>query len=331
MPDFPRARLASLQDGIARIFETQAIETQFDALARELLVAFHEVCLRCGLDGVLDQLGLTDDPTALEKPELRAALAAKLSSKVDFDPRGPRNTKPKQLADCLIDVLGLTITDVPAPTITLDVRADIVAAMTPVIEAAFAAPKLRDDIIAHARPRCEERHLGAFDKLAAQLDDRGLKVLKQPKIPLDAVQAIQPLLVDARHAVIGGAANVAIDRAKEVIGAASAEAAERLERPVTLRLTPRMIAVERAVDSRVPKMPAQVVHVLVEALAELADLQWRTAERPARDYAASQTFAVGDLIQHPKFGRGAVTAAGIQKIDVEFPDGKKLTLIHARK
>jgi hypothetical protein len=202
--------------------------------------------------------------------------------------------------------------------------------MTPVIEAGLAAPKLRDDIIAHARARCEERHLGAFDKLAAQLDDRGLKVLKQPKIPLDAVQAIQPLLVGARHAVIGATANLAIDRAKDVIARASTEAAERIERPITLRLTPRQVAISRAVDSRVSKLPAQVVHVLVEALTELAELRWRTAEQPIRDYAASQTFAVGERLQHPKFGVGSVTAVSTQKVDVEFPTGK-VTLIHARK
>jgi hypothetical protein len=330
VPDYPRARLVPLQDGAARILDTKAIETDPDALARELMVEFHEICLRYGLDGVLDQLGLADDPSALERPELRTALAAKLGTKAEFDPRGPRNAKPRQLADCLIATLGLTLTDTVAQPITLELRADVVAAMTAVIEPGLAVPKLRDDIIAHARARCEPRHLGAFDKLVAQLDERGMKVVRQPKIPLEAVQAIQPLLAGARHAVIGGAAAIAIDRAKQVIARASAEAAARLDQPITLRLTPRAVAIERAVDPRVSKLPATVVHVLIEALAELCSLQWRTVERPVRDYAASQTFAVGDLLQHPKFGRGSVSAVSTQKIDVEFPEGK-VTLVHARK
>jgi hypothetical protein len=44
-------------------------------------------------------------------------------------------------------------------------------------------------------------------------------------------------------------------------------------------------------------------------------------------YAASRTFAVGDVIEHPKFGRGTVVSRVAQRIEVEFPDGKH-TLAH---
>ena len=44
-------------------------------------------------------------------------------------------------------------------------------------------------------------------------------------------------------------------------------------------------------------------------------------------YSATRTFAVGDLIEHPKFGRGAVVSRLARRIDVEFADGKH-TLVH---
>jgi len=44
-------------------------------------------------------------------------------------------------------------------------------------------------------------------------------------------------------------------------------------------------------------------------------------------YAASRTFAVGDVIDHPKFGRGTVVSRLAQRIDVEFADGVH-TLAH---
>ena len=66
-----------------------------------------------------------------------------------------------------------------------------------------------------ARPRrCDEAHLAVFDKIVAQLDDRGLRMIKQPKVPLDASQAIQRLLSSAREAVLGHAVTGALDRAK---------------------------------------------------------------------------------------------------------------------
>ena len=47
----------------------------------------------------------------------------------------------------------------------------------------------------------------------------------------------------------------------------------------------------------------------------------------ARTYGASQTFAIGELIAHPKFGCGTVVASISNRIEVEFPDGKR-TLVH---
>ena len=85
----------------------------------------------------------------------------------------------------------------------------------------------------------------------------------------------------------------------------------------------------RVRDARVPKVPAAVVASLVDSLTELSRVVWRAAERPARAYAPTETFAVGDLLDHPKFGRGSVISGLAQRIDVEFADGKH-TLIHMR-
>lgn len=329
---FPQAHLAALLDLAARILETRALEGNPEVLARELLAGFHDVCLRTGLDNILEELALTDDPGMTEHPELRSALTTRLSNKAEFDPRGPRNAKPKQLVDCLLAVLGLTVTQEPDRTITLsdDVRKGVASALAGVIEVEFATPKIRDEIIARARAACDEKHLSAFDKIVVQLDERGMKILRQPKIPLDAVQAIQQLLADARFAVIERAGNAAIDRVKAVLAKTSKDAAERLDQPITLKLTPRQIAIQRAADARTSKVPAVVVQTFLDALTELARLAWRSQERPVREYAVSQTYAVGELVQHPKFGVGTVVAVAIQRVDVEFPEGK-FTLVHARK
>ena len=54
------------------------------------------------------------------------------------------------------------------------------------------------------------------------------------------------------------------------------------------------------------------------------------ASRPIRPYATTETFTVGDRIDHPKFGVGVVAAeSGPTKIQVEFPDNLRI-LIHAR-
>jgi hypothetical protein len=92
-------------------------------------------------------------------------------------------------------------------------------------------------------------------------------------------------------------------------------------------LTPREVAIARACEDRVPKTPAAIAGSVLESLAELARIAWRTAERAARPYAASQTFAIGELIEHPKFGRGTVVARDAKRIEVEFADGKH-TLVH---
>jgi hypothetical protein len=49
---------------------------------------------------------------------------------------------------------------------------------------------------------------------------------------------------------------------------------------------------------------------------------------PGRPYNPRATFAVGETLEHPKFGRGAVVEARAGKIDVKFSDGLR-TLLHA--
>ena len=335
---FPRHHLASLQDLASRALDSRAIGCDSETLARDLLAGFVDVCVRLGLDGVLAQLEKafppldTSDRLALaDHAELRAALVEKLGSKVDFDHGGPRNAKPRQLADCLVAILSLELTDAPDRTITLpdEVRTTITAALAGVVDVEFAIPQIRATIISKARELCEERFLDSFDKIAAQLDERGMRMIRQPKVPLDAVQVVQQALIDARNAVLEKVAQAAIDRAKEALARVNTDAAARIDLPITHRLTPRDVAISRASDPRIAKMPASIAHSLFESLTELTQLAWRPLERPVRPYAATQTFAVGDHVEHPKFGRGSVLTSVAQRIEVEFAEGTH-TLAHAR-
>lgn len=50
----------------------------------------------------------------------------------------------------------------------------------------------------------------------------------------------------------------------------------------------------------------------------------------ARRYNPKSAFAVGEVVEHPKFGTGVATQRkGAHKIEVLFPDGPK-TLVHAK-
>lgn len=333
--DFPRRYIALLQDHAAHLLDSRKPKTENTSLAREILAGFFDVCMRAGLDRVLVELeqacpplDISDRSSLHDHPTLVPALAAQLDT-LDLDGGGPRNARPGQLVSAIVAALGLTLTDDGDQTLTFDdkVRTEVAAALASAVDVELAVPQIRTAIIADARGRCEPRHLAAFDKIAAELDERGMRVMKQPKVPLDAAQAVQRHLSEARNALIERVAHTAIDRAAAVIAGVDADAAARIDRPVTHRLTPRDVASLRAADPRVPKTPAAIVESLLVSLTELAGLAWRAPERPVRTYAASQTFAVGDLIDHPKFGRGSVISCAAQRIDVEFADGKH-TLVH---
>jgi hypothetical protein len=306
------------------VLDSRAIDGDTESLARDLLDGFPDICLRAGLDGVLAELELDD-------ARFLSDLTARLGNKAEFDARGPRNAKPRQAAECLIAALGLTLIDPPDRTLTLtgELRAEVLAALASAVGVELAVPQIREAIIATARGLCEERHLKVFDKIAGQLDERGMRAPPQPKLPLDAVQAVQRVLADARASVVGRAATAAIDRAKQVIAGSSAEAADRIDQPITHRATPRDVAVRRVSDPRAFKAPEAVVQSLFESLTELAELAWNVPVQTARPYAVTQTFAVGDVLDHPKFGRGTVKSAAVQRIEVEFAEGTH-TLVHAR-
>jgi hypothetical protein len=318
-----------------RLLDSRKPKTKSEVFARELLVGFFDTCMHAGLDRVLvaleqtfPPLDLSDRATLADHPTMCAELAARVHA-INLDGGGPRNARPLQLADCLLGALGLTLADEPDQTIVLDhaVRTEVVAALASVVDVELAVPKIRETIIAEARGLCDPRYHGAFDNIAAQLDELAMRMIKQPKVPLDASQAVQRALSDTRSAVFARVASTAIDRAKDKLMQADADAAARIDRPITLRLTPRDVAILRVCDARVPKMPAPVASSLFESLTELSHLSWRAAELPVRPYAASQTFAVGELLEHPKFGRGTVVSCMAKRIDVEFADGKH-TLVH---
>jgi len=335
--DFPRRYVALLQDHAAHLLDSRKPKSENVAFARVLLAGFFDICMREGLDRVLVDLEQAFPPLDISErsalhdhPTLVPALAAQLDT-IDLDGGGPRNARPGQLVNGIVAALGLTLSDEGDQTITFDdkIRAEVAVALASAVDVELAVPQIRDTIIANARGLCEARHLAAFDKIAAELDERGMRVMKQPKVPLDAAQSVQRHLIDARNALIERVANTAIDRAKTVIARVDADAAARIDRPVTHRLTPRDVAILRATDTRVPKTPAAIIDSLLVSLTELSRLAWRAPERPVRPYAATQTFAVGDLIEHPKFGRGSVVSCMAQRIEVEFADGKH-TLVHVR-
>lgn len=333
MPDFPRDQLPRLHEIAARLLDSRKPATPADHFARDLLVRFEDACAHAGLDRVLGEL-----PADLEDdPGVTAALVNQLEA-TDLDGGGPRAARPGKVADCVVAALGLTLVDEPDRTIALDdsVRAALTAGMAPALEAALAPAALREAIVSHARAACQPAHAAACEKIAAQLDDRGLRVTKQPKIPLDASQAIQRHLHAAREAVLGQAVSAALDRGQAILaaapgstGATGAIIAARLDKPISLRLTPRQVLIARVVDDRASKVPASVLEALVDGLTELCRITWRRPEVAARPYSIRETYAVGDVIDHPKFGRGTVTAVVGQRIDVELADGKH-TLVHAR-
>lgn len=65
--------------------------------------------------------------------------------------------------------------------------------------------------------------------------------------------------------------------------------------------------------------------------ATLAKEDWESqvkSGRPFRRYAATETFAAGDLVTHVKFGQGYVVALlGGGKLSIAFADGSR-TLVH---
>jgi hypothetical protein len=333
--DFPAPALAALQDHAARLYESRKPGTSLPSLAGDLLRAFFDVCVHAGLDRVLAELAQAFPPLA---PTDRSALAtheavlpamvAQLET-IDLDGGGPRGAKPRQLADCVVAALGLTPVDEPDRTITLDdaVRVDVARALAAVLDIELAAPKLRADIIADALARCDARYHAAFDRLAAQLDEHGVRLVKQPKVPIDALHAVQHALFEARNAVIARVAGAALDRARHVLARASPDADARIDQPITLRATPREVAILRACDARVSKTPGRVLHSLLESLTQLLRIAWHVPAQTALPYAASRTFVVGDVIDHPKFGRGKVISSVMKRIDVEFADGTH-TLVH---
>lgn len=73
-------------------------------------------------------------------------------------------------------------------------------------------------------------------------------------------------------------------------------------------------AAPRATGTRTPRMSKKEAALLAEA-------------GPARAYSMQSKFAVGDRIEHPKFGTGLVTEVRSGKIDVKFGREQK-TLVH---
>ncbi|CAN5369592.1 hypothetical protein BH11MYX1_BH11MYX1_24140 [soil metagenome] len=323
--DFPQRQVAPLQELAARLFESRKTGLPLDQLARDLMRGFYDVCAYAGLDNVLDALEVTERTSLEEREGLFAALVAQLVA-IELDGGGPRNAKPTQMAACVVKAFDLNVIEVPGDTLSLtdDVRTAMTAAIDAVVKTELAIPAVREAIIAEARTRCDASYESTFNKITAQLDDRGTQLMKQPKVPIDASHAVQRALTEARTAVIARVAAAVRDRVAEAL---PAEAAARLDQPITVRSTPREVAIKRAIAPRVGMVQAKVVQSLTESVTELARLGWHAPEQTVIPYGASKTFEVGDVVEHVKFGRGTVKSRLASRVDVEFADGV-VTLVH---
>lgn len=76
--------------------------------------------------------------------------------------------------------------------------------------------------------------------------------------------------------------------------------------------------------NRAPKEPRATVAERFEKPAVAADLS-----KPSRPYRASETFAVGDRIDHPSFGQGVIELSEPGKITVFFATGRRV-LVQAK-
>src|SRR5690349_12002472 len=117
--DFPRRRIAALQEHAARLHESRKAGTGLGLLARDLLLALFDVCAHAGLDRVIAELAQAFPPldvadrTALAThEEVRPRLIAELEA-IDLDGGGPRGAKPRQLAEAVVAALGLALVDEP--------------------------------------------------------------------------------------------------------------------------------------------------------------------------------------------------------------------------
>src|SRR5689334_14826615 len=100
--DFPRSRIAALQDHAVRLHDSRKPGTNLSSLARDLLLAFFDLCSHAGLDGTLAELAqtfpsldVTDRAAFAAHEVLLPALTAQLDT-IDLDGGSPRGAKPRQ-------------------------------------------------------------------------------------------------------------------------------------------------------------------------------------------------------------------------------------------
>ncbi|WAS95807.1 hypothetical protein [Nannocystis punicea] len=80
----------------------------------------------------------------------------------------------------------------------------------------------------------------------------------------------------------------------------------------------------------VGKALGRVAKLRIVFIAEHPERDATVPPRASRRYASSEVFAVGDVVDHPKFGAGSVIRVVDGKIEVEFDDEVR-TLIHGRR
>src|SRR3569623_1880514 len=149
--NFPQRYVAALLDMSARLFDCRKTGGDLATLARDLLRGVFDVATGAGLDGLLSELGATDRTELEDREDLTAALVSQLEA-IHLDGGGPRNQKPRQLADSLLAALGQTVVEEPDRSLVLGgaVRAKITAAVAAVVGEGLAVPGRRGAIVAEA-------------------------------------------------------------------------------------------------------------------------------------------------------------------------------------
>ena len=110
------------------------------------------------------------------------------------------------------------------------------------------------------------------------------------------------------------------------------EAVHQLTRRFPDRSGKKTLTLREACDREQPVKPDAVIRFLEDKLGiEWIDpeLEQNGVERPKRAYSPAGSYAVGDAIEHPKYGLGTVLTALAGKMTVRFADGDRV-LVTAR-
>ena len=160
--DFPRTRMASLHELAARVLEKRALAVEGETLARDLFVGFFDVCMRWGLDRVLNDLEqafcLSTPPTCSGSPIMPSFEAGSSAARqeVRFRQRGAakREAATAGRLPRRRTIAGAGRRAGSDDRAGRDVRKEAFASITAVVEVELGVPQVRTTV--KGRELCEE-------------------------------------------------------------------------------------------------------------------------------------------------------------------------------